>query len=528
MISLATGGFRPNTTIAYEFEGATYHPGQNKCWRTTREGLDRLAKLGRIVRAGRTLRYKQYIEDFPLSEVTSIWTDTARDPENLYAVQTPSTVIRRCLHMTTEPGDLVLDPTCGSGTTAFVAEQWGRRWITIDTSRVPLALARQRMLTANFEYFELGDEKRGPAGGFIYKRKQNNKGEEVGGIVPHITLKSIANDEPPEEEVLVDRPEVKKGVVRVTGPFTVEATIPAAEGLDEEPDTPGIQSADHRTHVERMIEVLRHAPTVRLPGNQTLTLKQIRPPAKTLALSAEAIIEDPAEPRVAESVAEPPARGYGANAVAILFGPANGPLSERLVREAWDEAGLKHYSRLLVIGFGIDPKAREFIEKAGQIGTPCAYLQATMDLQMGDLLKNMRSSQVFTVCGLPDVELRREGPQKDTDEERWQIELLGLDTYDPATMEPQHLSADDVPAWLLDTDYNGMVFRVRQAFFPRTGAWENLKRALKAEFEDAVWDHLAGTMSAPFAAGEHGQIAVKVIDPRGNELIVVKKLEVSK
>jgi adenine-specific DNA-methyltransferase len=419
--------------------------------------------------------------------------------------------------MTTDPGDLVIDPNCGSGTTSFVAEQWGRRWITIDTSRVPLALARQRLLTANYDYYDLADEKRGPAGGFVYKRKQNQKGEEVGGIVPHITLGSIANDEPPAEEVLVDRPEVKKGIVRVTGPFAFEATIPTSAGLDEEPETPGIQSEDHRTHVERMIEVLRRAPTVRLTGNQSATLRQIRPPAKTLALSAEALVGG--------------ANGSGGEPVAILFGPADGPLSERLVRESWDEAGLKHYTRLFVIGFGIDPKAREFVEKAGQIGIPCVYLQATMDLQMGDLLKNMRSSQVFSVCGLPEVEVRREpatkGAKPEADE-RWEVELLGLDTFDPATMEPTHFSGNEVPAWLLDTDYNGMVFRVRQAFFPRTGAWESLKKSLRVEFEDTVWEHLAGTVSAPFEAGTHRQVAVKVIDPRGNELIVVKTLEVKR
>jgi adenine-specific DNA-methyltransferase len=151
-----------------------------------------------------------------------------------------------------------------------------------------------------------------------------------------------------------------------------------------------------------------------------------------------------------------------------------------------------------------------------------------MDLQMGDLLKNMRSSQVFSVCGLPDVEVRREKQgkgAKKTGDDRWEVELQGLDTFDPATMEPMHLAGNDVPAWLLDTDYNGMVFRVRQAFFPRTGAWQSLQKSLKVEFEDTVWDHLSGTVSAPFEAGEHRQVAVKVIDPRGNELIVVKKLE---
>jgi len=140
--------------------------------------------------------------------------------------------------MTTDPGDLVLDPTCGSGTTAYVAEQWGRRWITIDTSRVPLALARQRLLTGTFPWYELKDDNRGPAGGFVYKRKQNKKGEEVGWIVPHITLKSIANNEPPQEEVLVDRPEKQSGITRVTGPFCVEATIPTPVGWEEESPSP--------------------------------------------------------------------------------------------------------------------------------------------------------------------------------------------------------------------------------------------------------------------------------------------------
>lgn len=180
-----------------------------------------------------------YFLDFPFIALGNAWFDTqsggifAGRDSKIYVVQTNARVIARCLLMTTDPGDLVLDPTCGSGTTAYVAEQWGRRWITMDTSLVPLALARQRLLTGSFPYYALADETRGPAGGFVYKRRQNKKGEEVGGIVPHITLKSIANDEPPAEEVLVDRPEEVKNVVRVTGPFTVEATIPSASQPSE-------------------------------------------------------------------------------------------------------------------------------------------------------------------------------------------------------------------------------------------------------------------------------------------------------
>jgi len=557
---------RPPGDFPVEFDSKTYRPRRGY-WKTGLDGFKALGTAGRLAVKGEALFYKRYFTDFPFLPLSHLWADTmlggfAKSEEKLYVVQTAVKVVQRCLLMTTDPGDLVLDPTCGSGTTAFVAEQWGRRWITCDTSRVPLALARQRLLTSTFDYYQLKDESRGPGGGFVYERRQNQKGEEVGGIVPHITLKSIANNEPPAEEVLVDRPEVARNVVRVTGPFSFEATIPSAEGLDTEPETPGIQGEQHETYVQRMLEVLRRAPVLRLPGNQTVTLKNIRPPAKTLALSAEAVVAQisksavsPTSKSADRSTVEraspsPSAAGLETRdtagletcatdqPVAILFGPENGPLSERLVREAWDEAGLKHYSRLYVIGFAIDPKARQFIDSAGKIGVPCTYLQATMDLQMGDLLKNMRSSQIFSVCGLPDAKvskvqsLKSKVAAKDhatrTTEQQWQVELLGLDTFDPVTMEADHLNAADVPAWLLDTDYNGMVFRVRQAFFPRTGAWENLKKSLRVEFEDTVWDHLAGTTSTPFPAGDHGQIAVKVIDPRGNELLVVKKLEETK
>jgi len=317
----------------------------------------------------------------------------------------------------------------------------------------------------------------------------------------------------------------------VTGPFSFEATIPTAEGLDIKPETPATDGEQYESYVQRMLEVLRRAPVLRLPNNQTVTLKNIRLPAKTLTLSAEAIVDKASLANLADDASKQRALTRDIDAVAILFGPENGPLTERMVREAWDEAGLKHYTRLYVIGFAIDPKARQFIDSAAKIGIPCTYLQATMDLQMGDLLKNMRSSQIFSVCGSPDVTINRLKPQKsakEDKEEQWEVELFGLDTFDPVTMEADHLKADDVPAWLLDTDYNGMVFRVRQAFFPRTGAWENLKKSLRVEFEDTVWDHLAGTTSAPFPAGEHNQIAVKVIDPRGNELLIVKKLEEEK
>jgi adenine-specific DNA-methyltransferase len=412
--------------------------------------------------------------------------------------------------MTTDPGDLVLDPTCGSGTTAYVAEQWGRRWITIDMSRVPLALARQRLLTATFPWYELKDPARGPAGGFVYRRKQNKKSEEVGGIVPHITLKSIANNESPAEEVLVDRPEVENGITRVSGPFCFEATIPTPvdwEG-DGAEDSGTVSAEAHGSFVDRMLEVLRKSPVLRLEGNKTVTFKNIRLPAKTLSLSAEALVANGQE-----------------KPVAFVFGPENGAVSEKLVYEAAREAHAKSYTHLYVIGFAIQPNARVLIEKCAEVmGVPATYVQATPDIMMGDLLKNMRSSQIFSVCGQPEISVRREKGSAKGGEAVYQVELLGLDVFDPVTMEVTHRNGNDVPAWFLDTDYNDLCFHVCQAFFPRTSAWDNLKKALKGEYEESVWDRLSGTTSAPFAAGEHGQIAVKVIDDRGNELLVVKKL----
>jgi adenine-specific DNA-methyltransferase len=175
-----------------------------------------------------------------------------------------------------------------------------------------------------------------------------------------------------------------------------------------------------------------------------------------------------------------------------------------------------------VIGFAIQPNARTLIETAeAAMGIPATYVQATPDLMMGDLLKTTRASQIFSVCGMPEIAIRKiTGGSL-----RYEVELLGYDVFDPGTMELDHKKGDDVPAWLLDTDYNGLVFHGSQVFFPRTSAWDSLKKALKATHEESVWDHLAGTVSAPFEAGEHGQIAVKVIDDRGNELLIVRELK---
>jgi len=508
--SAVSDGFRTNTSVPFTWNGITFDPGRTKNWKTSIEGMLRLCEIGRIVPQQGLRIYKRYFADFPFRPLHNIWMDVRGALDRIYSVQTSSRVIQRCLLMTTDPGDLVLDPTCGSGTTAYVAEQWGRRWITVDTSRVPLALARQRLLTATFSWYELKDNSRGPSGGFVYQRKQNKKGEEVGGIVPHITLKSIANNEPPDEEVLVDRPEVESKYVRVTGPFALEATIPTPVDWEEDgiEDSGAEQAGDYSSFIDRMIEVLRRSPVLHVGGGKTVKLWNVRRPAKTLSLSAEALAGDADE-----------------KPVAFVFGPENGAVSEKLVHGALKEADIKRYAHLYVIGFAIQAHARELIEKSTDAGFPPAtYVQATPDLMMGDLLKTMRSSQIFSVCGLPELKLHKMKPEKKGDPIRYQVELLGLDTFDPTTMKPEHRDGNDVPAWFLDTDYNDLCFHVSQAFFPRTSAWEGLRKALKADYDDSVWDHLAGTTSAPFEPGAAHQVAVKVIDDRGNELLVVRPL----
>jgi len=501
----------PGSRYVFEFERQKYEPGK-RWWGTTPEGMARLASARRLMKLGAGIYYVRYAQDFPVQPLRSLWPDTGTGgfvEEKFYVVQTNSKVIARCVLMTTNPGDLVLDPTCGSGTTAYCAEQWGRRWITIDTSRVPLALARQRLLTSTFPWYELQDDSRGPIGGFAYRRRQNKKGEEVGGIVPHVTLKSVANNEPPEEEVLVDRPEENASITRVTGPFCFEATIPTPRDFEEaNPESSVVTDLEASgSFVDRMLEVLRKSPVLRLEGNRTVALKNVRPPARTLSLSAEAMVSNGAE-----------------KPVAFVFGPESGAVSEKLVYEAAREAHAKSYSHLYVIGFAIQPNARMLIDKSSEVvGIPATYVQATPDLMMGDLLKNMRSSQIFSVCGLPEIEVRTVKPKSGTPK-LYEVELVGLDVFDPVEMQNHKRKGNDVPAWFLDIDYNDLCFHVSQAFFPRTGAWESLKKALRGEYEESVWDHLAGTISAPFEAGEHGQIAVKVIDDRGNELMVVKSL----
>jgi len=248
---LRSQGYTESGSKPFIFKGKEYNTGPNMHWKTTIEGLKRLADHNRIVVEGNLVRYIRYLDDFPVFPLTNNWIDTggvqSRTDPKIYAVQTGNTTIARCILMTTDPGDLVFDPTCGSGTTAYVAEQWGRRWITCDTSRVAVTLAKQRLMTALFDYYELAHPQEGVGSGFNYK------------TVPHITLKSIANNEPPGQETLYDQPAIDKSRSRVSGPFTVEAVpAPMVKPLDDislfsDQQIPADES------IARSGETLRHA-----------------------------------------------------------------------------------------------------------------------------------------------------------------------------------------------------------------------------------------------------------------------------
>ncbi len=335
--------------------------------------------------------------------------------------------------------------------------------------------------------------------------------------------------------MIVDRPEEVQNITRVSGPFCVEATIPTPLDLDGdgEPDD-GSEAEERVSFVERMLDTLRRAPILQLGKGRTVTLTNIRPPAKTLALSAEALVEALSEGQkttLADAIDVADEKNkltlpLSQRPVAIVFGPENGAVSERLVDEAAREASAKRYTHLYVIGFAVQPNAEALIAQAEAIyDVPATYIAVTPDVVMGDLLKTTRASQIFSVAGRPEIEIKKLPPESAGGRPRWQVRLLGLDTFDPVTMDVARLKGDDVPCWMLDGDYNGRVFMGTQVFFPRTSAWDNLKKALKATHEETVWDHLAGDAGAPFEAGENATIAVKVIDDRGNEMMVVKRLD---
>lgn len=442
LIDLTASGYTESCHFEFKLGNRTYSPPKaSNSWKTSPAGMERLIAAGRIVvpEKGNVPAYKFFFDDYPVTELTNQWVDTQGATGKSYVVQTATKVVERCMHMTTEPGDLMLDLTCGSGTSPFVAEQWGRRWIAVDTSRVPIALARQRLLTSCFPWYKLAQPSRGPAGGFIYERKLDRKGRDVGGLVPHVTLGAIANEEDPPMVTLVDRPEENKKITRVCGTFTVEATIQAAMSMEE--DAEGTvaqpQSSSPRAYLDRMIEVLRQSKSLSLPGNETLQLENVRPLADREYLHAEAVAKNGTE-----------------KTIAIAFGPEDGAIGSDYVFNAAMEAMQQGFGQLFLFGFAIQAKARELLEK---MKIPTAYIAVTPDVVMSDLLKTSKNSEIFSITGLPDVKLKKAGQRADGTP-LYRVELRGLDIFMPHLMDTDHIDAENLPCWMLDTNHNGMAF----------------------------------------------------------------------
>jgi len=506
--------------FGFTFQGKVHWPKSGFSWRGNPEQMDRLKKEQRIVQTPEGLGYKFYMSDYPVVEITNLWEDTAGNiPDMIYAVQTHPKIIERCVLISTDPGDLVLDPTCGSGTTAYVAEQWGRRWITCDTSRVAITLAKQRLMTALYNYYELAHPEEGVDSGFKYK------------TVPHITLKSIANNEPPAQETLYDQPFVDSSRARVSGPFTVEAVpAPVVKPLAEieEEQLPADES------ISRSGETLRQAEWrdellktgIRGKRGQYIIFSQVEPLPGTRWLHAEA--ETKPNDRGADSVRETQAIYGEPQRVVISFGPEHAPLEQRQVALAIEEAQtLVPKPKIIVFAsFQFDPEAAKDIDETDWPGVTLLKAQMNADLLTEDLKKKRASSESFWLIGQPDVRLAKITEGKDKG--KYQVEVLGFDYYNTKTGSMESGGTANIATWLLDTDYDGRSLFPRQVFFPIAGekeGWSRLARNLRAEIDEDLIEAYRGTVSLPFEIGDNRRVAVKIVDDRGIESLKIIEVE---
>ena len=540
--SLEPSGPMPAGMFKYTYKGIEYdHP--NNGYGTSREGMDRLALAGRLIPSGRLLNYVLFADDKGWGDLTVPWADTSGADSKVYAVQTNTRVITRCILMTSDPGDLVFDPTCGSGTTAYVAEQWGRRWMTCDTSRVALVLARQRLMTAVYDYYELAHPDEGVGSGFRYK------------TVPHVTLRSIANNPDIEpgmtraqidaaiarnstQETLYDQPHVDRTKKRVSGPFTVEAVpAPAVKGLDDiggvlsdEPDDAarGDEAANEGETV-RQAEWLDELSRTGIRGKSGQYIRFARleplpgsPGLRVVHADGETLPNDDGPASIREGAAEASQR------VVVSFGPEHAPMEQRQVARAVEEAQLLVPNPRVIVfaAFQFDPEAAKDIDETQWPGVTLLKAQMNPDLLTDDLKKRRASNESFWLIGQPDVELR--AIRNGDDAGKWQVDVRGFDYYNTKTGDLESGGEDRIAVWMLDTDYDGRSLYPRQVFFPMAGprgGWDRLTRSLRAEVDPDRIEAYRGTTSLPFAPGSHRRIAIKIVDDRGIESLRVLGLQ---
>ena len=494
-----------STTFPFKFDGAVYTPG-NRGWSTNEDGMNRLAKKGRIIRTKDSINFKLYFDDFPVVNLTNLWDDTmgTAEQEKNYVCQTSTKPIQRCILMTTDPGDLVLDPTCGSGTTAFVAEQWGRRWITIDTSRIALNIAKTRLTTALYPYYELFDkEGKNIRQGFVYK------------TVPHITLKSLANDLEPEVETLYDQPIEDKKRVRVSGPFTVETlqsyNVVSPESVDDRPD----EAEENRLFQERIFSHLTTAGIRNGDKSQRATFHSVEPVSHPYLHAKGYYTDGDGEERL----------------VYFHIGPKFGTVSKLAVNNAIiafrSKAQKEGATWLVLLGFSFEDSIND---KDYNMGTyTVSKVRMHDDLMQDGLLKKDKGAGSFITIGEPDIAIVNDS------DETCHVEIRGLDIYDPIKDDVRARSVADIAYWEIDDNYNEQQFIVREMHFcggnkKEFAAWRkglegiaSAKTKKKAEttlrltLNDEVWDTLYDFRSSAIERRPGRKICVRVISQFGEE-----------
>jgi adenine-specific DNA-methyltransferase len=506
----------PGTKYEYEFGGRKYNSGA-RWWGFTPTGLDGLVAAKRLAVQGSSLVGVRFFDDFPATEIDNVWTDTATGSglNKVYVVQTAPKVIQRCILMATDPGDLVLDPTCGSGTTAFVAEQWGRRWITSDTSRIALNIAKTRLMTATYPWYKLADA----AGedirhGFIYK------------TVPHVTLKSIANNEPPETETLFDQPEIDRKKLRVAGPFTVE-TLQSFEPIAPDAIDAANTSMDNvQRFTERIFEHLKHAGIKNGIRNETAVFNRVDLINEdTGALHAEGWYGSAA----------------GEKKAYFHIGPQFGTVSRQAVNTAIRACRNRADADWLVIlgfGFESDIENRAVTLKVGSFEVTKVRMHDDL-MQDGLIKKDKKAASFVTIgeaaIGLIDARLPDGRAAK-------QVEIQGLDIYDPIKDEVKGRSVADINYWMVDDDYDGASFIARQVFFcggdedefdkfkrglsnlAAAGLKAKAERTLRVELDDDAFSRVYGFRSHPIPVEQGRRVAVRVISQFGEESTKVVRL----
>jgi adenine-specific DNA-methyltransferase len=514
-----------------EFNGKLFSINKGS-WKTSLDGFEKLKTKKRLLAFGNTLMFKRYYNDFPFLSYSNIWSDvfmTGFSEKKVYVVQTSFKAIQRCLLMTTDPGDLVLDPTCGSGTTAYVAEQWGRRWITIDTSRIAMHVAKTRLLTANFPYYHLYSDvevERQEKEGKIVKKIKASGGTGEPDIrqgfvyeeVPHITLKALANDEPFESETLYDKPYEDKSRMRVAGPFTVE-TLQSFEPIPPEAlDDPAPGRDELESFEDRIFEHLKSAGVRNGVRDEHAVFTRVDRLSSGY-LHAEGFYQSKTGER----------KAY------FHIGPRFGAVSRQAVNEAVKECRQKGDADWLVIlGFSFEStiETQEVTTSVGSFLVTKARMHD--DLLQEGLLKKDKKAGSFVTIGEPDVAINK------LEDGFVQVEIRGLDIYDPIQDQVKPRSVADIAYWIVDDDYDGSNFVVRQVFFcggnhdefdkwrkgldaqARLSAKRKAEHTLRIEIDEEAFERLYGFVSHPIAVRKAGQrIAVRVVSQFGEESLGV-------